>query len=77
MFPPADGCCCAACPGGLLGFWSLRELEAEADREEGRDEPNRSGTERWKEKVDIGPLPALVPRSPLCCIPAAVPLALV
>lgn len=51
MSPHADGYCCAACPNVLLGFWSLRELEAEVDREEGRDETNRSGMESWKDKV--------------------------
>lgn len=74
--PRANGCCCAACPGSLQGFWSLREPEAEADRAEGRDKPNESRMESWK-KVDAGRLPAPVPQSLLCCIPPAVPLALV
>lgn len=52
--PPAHGCCCTACPGCLLGFWCLRELEAEAGREEGREEPRGSRMDVLK-KVDTGP----------------------
>lgn len=70
--PPAHDCC-TACPGCLLGFWSLRELEAEAGREEGRDESNGSRMDMLK-KVDTGPLMKVIPQSPLCHI-RAVPLA--
>lgn len=73
VFPPAHDCCCTACPGCLVGFWSLRELEAKAGREEDREEPNGSRMDMLK-KVDTGPsrnsyLSHLIATSLLCLLP--------